>query len=55
MEVADFVSEFFCKPAALWHMIYDNETVGEVCGGFAWWVRVVVFSVSVFVSVVIVG
>ena len=29
LEVADFVSEFFHKPAALWHMVYDNEAVGE--------------------------
>jgi len=30
LEVADFVSEFFKKPAALWHMVYDNQAVGEV-------------------------
>ncbi len=30
LEVADFVSEFFKKPAALWHMVYDNVAVGEV-------------------------
>ena len=30
LEVADFVSEFFKKPAALWHMVYHNESVGEV-------------------------
>ena len=29
LEVSDFVSEFFKKPAALWHMVYDNEAVGE--------------------------
>lgn len=41
MEVADFVSEFFKKPAALWHIIYDDEIVGEVhvCRGgeMIWW------------------
>jgi hypothetical protein len=28
-EVADFVSEFFNCPAALWHLVYDDECVGE--------------------------
>ena len=29
LEVADFVSEFFNRPVALWHMVYDHEAVGE--------------------------
>ena len=28
-EVSDFVSEFYKKPAALWHMVYDSEAIGE--------------------------